>query len=67
MRGTRLSKHHVDHHGNEMQWSNIVEIILTTKNKRKKGQDIEIETDRYYLLCELKDNVLWVINAKVTK
>ena len=63
----RKSQHYVDHHENEMPWSKVVEIILTTKNKRKKGDKIEIETDRYYLLCELKDCVLWVINAKVTK
>ena len=63
----RKAQHYIDHHENEMPWSKVVEVILTTKNKRKKGDKIEIETDRYYLLCELKDNVLWVINAKVTK
>lgn len=63
----KKSQHYVDHHEHEMPWSKVVEIILTTKNKRKKGDKIEIETNRYYLLCELKDNVLWVINAKVTK
>lgn len=61
----RKSQHYTDNHEHELPWSKVVEIIFTTKNKRKKGNKIEIETDRYYLLCEIKDNVLWVINAKV--
>lgn len=45
-------------------WSKVVEIILTTKQKRKKGNKIEIKTDKYYILCEIKNSILWVINAK---
>ena len=42
----------------------MVEIILTTKNPRKKGDKFEIEKDGYYVLFEIKNNVLHVINAK---
>lgn len=60
----RKTTHYAEYHEHEIPWSKVVEIILATKNKRKKGNRIEIETDKYYLLCELKDNILWVINAK---
>lgn len=58
------AQHYVDYHEHEVPWSKVVEIILTTKNKRKKGNKIEIETEKYYILCELKEHILWVINAK---
>lgn len=60
----KKSPHYVEYHEHELPWSKVIEIILTTKNKRRKGEKIEIETGKYYLLCELKGTVLWVINAK---
>ena len=41
--------------------SNIIYVI---KNKRKKGDLIEIEDDRFYILCEVRDKILYVINVK---
>lgn len=63
----RKSKHYKEHHEKHFPWSNVIEIILTAKNKRKKGDKIEIKTKDYYLLCQLKNNILWVINAKQSK
>ena len=63
----RKSKHYKDYHEKDFPWSRVIEIILTAKNKRKKGDKIEIKTTKYYLLCQLKNNILWVINAKYTK
>jgi hypothetical protein len=40
---------------------------MTVKNPRKKEDKIEIKTDTHYVLCEIKDNILWVINAKTIK
>lgn len=60
----RKTDHYKEHHEKNFLWSKVIEIILSTKNKRKKGKKIEIKTKNYYLLCELRDNVLWVINAK---
>lgn len=60
----RKTDHYKEHHEKNFPWSKVIEIILSTKNKRKKGKKIEIKTKNYYLLCELRDNVLWVINAK---
>lgn len=63
----RKSKHYKEHHEKHFPWSKVIEIILTAKNKRKKGDKIEIKMKNYYLLCQLKDNILWVINAKQSK
>ena len=60
----KKTDHYVENHEESFSWSQVIEIILTTKQKRKKGDRIEIETDRYYILCELKENALYIINAK---
>ncbi len=63
----RKTDHYKDNHECFVPWSKVIEIILTAKNPRKKEENkIEIITDNYYILCELKDNILWVINAKNT-
>jgi len=63
----RKTKHYKEHHEKDVPWSKVIEIILTTKNRRKKGDKIEIRAKKYYILCQLKNNILWVINAKQTK
>ncbi len=60
----RKTEHYKDYHEKHVSWSKVIEIILTTKNRRKKGDKIEIKTKNYYVLCELKNHTLWVINAK---
>lgn len=60
----RKTEHYKEHHECFVPWSKVIEIIMTEKNPRKKEDKIEIKTDNYYLLCEIKDNILWVINAK---
>jgi len=60
----KKTEHYIAEHEREVPWHEVIEIILTTKNPRKKGDRIEIKNGRYYVLCELKDQVLWVINAK---
>ena len=65
-KGIRKTEHYILYHEKEVPWSKVIEIILTTKSKRKKGNKIEIENG-YYLLCEIKNNTLYVINAKRTK
>jgi len=56
--------HYLGHHAKNVPWHKVVEIILTTKNPRKKGNKFEIEKDNYYILFEIKEKVLYVINAK---
>lgn len=61
----KKSDHYKSEHKREMPWSEVIAIILrSAKNMRKKGSKIEIENERYYVLCELKNNELYVINAK---
>jgi hypothetical protein len=57
------TKHYLEYHSN-IPWYEVVEIILTSKQRRKKGDKIVIKKDDYYILCELKNRILWVINAK---
>ena len=60
----RPTDHYLKHHVNNVPWERVVELILTTKNPRKKGKNFEIEKDGYYILFEIKKNILLVINAK---
>ena len=61
----KRSDHFEQYHKGALAWSDVVRLICAIKNKRKKGDRIEIEDDRFYILCELKDKILYVINVKV--
>ena len=56
--------HYLEEHEKDVPWDKVVETILTTKNPRKKGDCFQIEKDGYYILFEIKNNILYVINAK---
>jgi len=58
------TKHYLEEHAKDVSWDKVVEIIFATKNPRKKGDKFEIEKEGYYILFEIKNNVLYVINAK---
>ncbi len=58
------TEHYLENHAEDVPWDKAVEVILATKNPRKKGSKFEIEKDGYYVLFEIKNNVLYVINAK---
>jgi len=60
----RRSDHFEKYHKGALAWSDIVRLIYIMKSKRRKGDKIEIEDDRFYILCELKDKILYVINVK---
>ncbi len=59
--------HYLEEHEDNVPWDQVIEIILTMKNPRKKGNKFEIERDNYYLLFEIRNNTLYIINAKNTK
>ena len=64
----RKSKHYVEKHEDEVPWFEVVRVIFkSSKNMRKKGNRIEIEDGKYYILCKLENKVLFVINAKTKK
>ena len=56
--------HYLEEHEKDVPWDKVVEIIFSTKNPRKKEDKFEIEKDGYYILFEIKNNFLYVINAK---
>ena len=58
------TEHYLQEHEKNVPWSKVVEIIFSIKNPRKKGNKFEIEREGYYILFEIKDNILYVINAK---
>lgn len=59
-----LSDHYVEHHAHDCLWEEVVCVLLSTKNPRKKGNNYEIETSTHYFLFEIKEQTLYVINAK---
>ena len=60
----RRSDHYEKYHKGTLAWNDVVRLIYTIKNKRKKGNKIQIEDNRFYILCELKNKILYVINVK---
>ena len=63
----RKTLHYTLHHEKQFPWSKVVEIILKSKHMRRKEDKLEIETSKYYILCKLENNILWIINAKYKK
>lgn len=58
------TRHYLEEHSKEVPWHKAVEIILNTKNPRRKEDKYEIEKDGFYVLFEIKNKILYVINAK---
>ncbi|MEK6963541.1 MAG: hypothetical protein AABX70_03885 [Nanoarchaeota archaeon] len=58
------SQHYLEMHASEVPWHEVVAVIFRTKSPRKKGNKYEIEEKGYYILFEIKDRILYVINAK---
>ncbi|MGV8087160.1 MAG: hypothetical protein ACP5N1_06025 [Candidatus Woesearchaeota archaeon] len=58
------TKHYLEEHEKDVPWDKVVEIIFSIKNPRKKEDKFEIETQKYYLLFKIENNILYVINAK---
>ena len=62
------TEHYKEEHEQEVPWSEVVEVIFkSSKHIKKKDNKYEIETEKYYILMELKNKVLYVINAKRTR
>ena len=61
----KKAEHYEKEHELNVSWSEVVEIIFrSSKNIKKKHDKYEIETDKHYILMELKGKALYVINAK---
>ena len=60
----KRSDHFEKHHKGTLAWSDIIRLIYTIKSKRRKEDKIEIEDDKFYILCKLKNKILYVIKVK---
>ena len=63
----KRSRHFEEYHKGVLAWSEVVKLIYEIKNKRKKGGKVQIDNKKFYVLCELEDKVLYVINVKKKK
>ncbi len=63
----RATRHYEEEHAKDVPWHTVIQIILTTKNPRKKGDVYEIETATHYVLFTIEKGTLSVINAKVKR
>ena len=64
-KAVRKDPHYIENHEKQVPWDEISRIVQrASKHMRKKGDKIEIELEGYYLLCEMKEGYLYVINAK---
>lgn len=63
----KRSRHYEEYHKGTLNWEQVVRLIYTIKNKRKKENKIVIENEKFYILCEIKDKILYVINVKIKK
>lgn len=67
-KAVKKDEHYVQNHAREVPWQEVIAVIgQAQKYMRKKGEKIEIEYEDYYFLCELRNNDLYVINAKRKK
>ena len=61
----KKTKHYRLYHEKQVPWYEVNKVIFQSqKIIRKKGNKLEIENECYYILCKLKNSVLYVINAK---
>lgn len=59
----RRSDHYIREHAN-VPWSEVVHLILLTKNARKKGNTYVIKENGFYIVYSVNNNTVTVINAK---
>ncbi|MGV8162250.1 MAG: hypothetical protein ACP5N2_02860 [Candidatus Nanoarchaeia archaeon] len=58
------TNHYIEEHEKDVPWNEVIEVILFTKNPRKKDGKFEIDNDKYYLLFKIENQTVFVINAK---
>lgn len=63
----RIAKtlHYIEHHERGFPLIEVVQAIHNSpKSMKKVGDMLEINNDKYYILCKLQKNTIYVINAK---
>ncbi len=63
--GIRKTKHYKENHERDVPMFEVIKIIKENpKNIRKKGTKFVIDDKNVYILFKIKDNTLYIINAK---
>ena len=60
----RKTGHYKREHESNFPWNDVLRIIIPAKVIRKKGNKVEYKSENYYILGEVRNNTLWIINAK---
>lgn len=60
----KKTDHYKLNHESEVPWSEVLRVLRNCKVKRKVRDKVRIVYDGCYLLCELKGDTIYVINAK---
>jgi len=63
----KLTQHYINEHSKDVPIEEVIEIIIKTKNPRKKYDCLEIEQKGYHILFKIEKNTIFLINAKKTK
>ena len=59
------TKHYIEEHEKYFPLNEVIKAIYESpKNRRRKGDKIEIENERYYILGVVENHIFYVINAK---
>ncbi len=58
------SEHYKEFHEQHVPFFEVVQVIGMSNEFRKKGDNYEIETERYYILFKIEGDTIWIINAK---
>jgi hypothetical protein len=58
------TEHYLNEHQKDVSWDEVIDVLLSTKNPRKKEDKFEIDANNYYILFRIENNTIFVINAK---
>mgnify|MGYP003965026431 CR=1 FL=1 len=61
------TRHYLEEHLKDVRWDKVIEIILLTKNPKKISDKFIITKNGYYVLFKIKNDIIYVINAKYAK
>ena len=61
----KKTEHYIENHEMQISLFEVTKVIFNSQKKiRKKGENLEINDNNYYILFEIKDNTAYIINAK---
>lgn len=61
----KKTEHYKIYHEKSFGWNEVLRIIIPAKVMRKKGNQVEYKNKKYYITGKIKNNILWITNAKM--